>query len=118
MSGAILYLGGSLPTLSETFVSGEVLGLRARGVNVLTATVHEPGDGLGDAALETMAAESIRVYGDRPAGVLPDAVVQLLRSPVRSLRVLCGAVRDVLVEPDAPGVKKIKVLWQALAGLA
>ncbi len=118
MSGSILYLGGSLPTLSETFVSGEVLGLRARGVAVPTATVHEPGGGLGDPALGAMAAESIRVYGDRPMGVLPDAARHALRSPVRSLRVLCGAVRDVLVEPDVPGVKKIKVLWQALAGLA
>lgn len=118
MSGAILYLGGSLPTLSETFVSGEVLGLRARGVDVPTATVHEPGEGLGDPALEAMAAESIRVYGDRPATMLPDAALRLLRSPLRSLRVLCGAVRDVVAEPDVPGVKKIKVLWQALAGLA
>lgn len=118
MPDSILYVSGSLPTLSETFVSGEVLGLRRRGADILTASVHEPDGALGDPDLRAMAEETLRVYGHRPSAVLPDAAMEFIRSPVRALSVLIGALRDVVSEPDVPGAKKAKVLWQALAGLA
>ena len=59
----ILYVGAILPKRSETFVYREVLGLRARGIEVSAASVHPPERDLGDPALDALAADAVSVYG-------------------------------------------------------
>lgn len=47
----ILYSSGTLPTRSETFVYREIFALRSLGVDVRTASVHDPAQGLDEGPL-------------------------------------------------------------------
>ncbi|MEO1236001.1 MAG: glycosyltransferase [Planctomycetota bacterium] len=84
----ILYVGAVLPKRSETFVYREVLGLRRRGVAVSVASVNASERDLGDAELDTLAAEAMRVYGEGVRGKLAvhlDAARMRWWRPVRGL---------------------------------
>jgi glycosyltransferase involved in cell wall biosynthesis len=113
-----LYLSSILPTRSETFVYHELFALRGRGMRVRAATVHPPARDLGEARLESLAAEAIPIYGAGTARLLRDAAAELLRRPGRTVRVLGLALRDAACAADVRGRRRLKVLWQALAGLA
>jgi colanic acid/amylovoran biosynthesis glycosyltransferase len=116
--GPLLYVAGTVPKLSETFVYREILELRARGVEVRVASVHAPERRLGDSRLDALAAEVIPIYSAGWARLLRDAGSEVMRRPVRGTRTLLLALRDALLAQDIGGVRRPKVLWQAVAGLA
>lgn len=115
---AILYLAGCLPTRSETFVYREVFALRELGVRVRTASVHAPARALDDGPLEALAAETLAIYPRGVAGILADAAAELAARPARTAGTIARAVRDAITADDARGLRRAKVLWQALAALS
>ena len=58
----IAYVGSQIPTLSETFVYRELLGLRARGHQVIAVSVRAPKRAFGSAELDQLASSAIEVY--------------------------------------------------------
>ena len=118
-SEILLYLAAQLPKRSETFVYRELLGLRAAGVTVLAASLHPPERDLGEPRLEALANEAIPVYGARPARLMLDFILELLRHPWRTAGTLLLAALDALAADDLPVLKaRLKVPGQAMAGLA
>lgn len=111
-------MSGTLPTRSETFVYREILALRRLGVRVRTASVHAPAHGLDQGVLNAMAAETLAVYPRGPAGILADAVAELVRRPLRTLGTMGRCVRDALFSSDVMASRRPKVLWQGLAALS
>lgn len=117
-SPVILYMSGTLPTRSETFVYREILALRDLGLTVHTASVHAPARDLNAPALDRMAAETIAVYPRGVARILADAAAELVRRPRRTLRTMSRCVRHALRSPDVTRARRPKVLWQGLAALS
>ena len=112
----IVYVGAQLPKRSETFVYRELLELRRRGRAVLAASVNAPERGLGDVALDQLADEAVVVYGGG-AGLLTDALVQVLTAPVRSVATLVRGLCDAVLGRDVAFKRRPKVLVQCVAGL-
>ena len=116
--GPILYLAGELPKLSETFVYREIQGLRRRGIAVVTATVHDPAPGFADEDLKRMAAHVVRLYGPGGKRIVLDVLGAARRKPIRTLGTIMIGARDALLGRRLTVSKRIKVLWQSLAGVA
>lgn len=108
---AILYVAARLPTLSETFVYRELLGLRGRGRIVLGASVRAAARVPGDPALDALAREALVVYSPATLAAMPMA---LLRHP----RLAMGAVRDALTADHASIKERAKHLLQGVFGIA
>lgn len=107
---AILYVAARLPTLSETFVYRELLGLRARGREVIGASVHRPLT-TDDPLLGKIAREAVVIYASATALALP---IALLRHPLLFAR----AIRDAFAA-DHPSFKsRLKHVVQAAFGIA
>ena len=115
---AVLYLASQLPKRSETFVYRELFALRASGVDVRAATLHPPERDLGDPRLDALAAEAIPVYGAGWGKLLRDFVIERLAHPIRATATLLGAWRDAFWADDIRGAARLKVVAQAIAGLA
>lgn len=114
----ILYMSGTLPTRSETFVYREIFALRRLGVDVRTASVHAPMAGMDAGPLDEMAKETISIYGRGPVGLLTDAFSELLGRPVRTLSTIGRVLLDAACSSDVPMSRRPKVVWQGLAGLS
>ena len=108
---AIAYVAARLPTLSETFVYRELMGLRSRGRVIVPVTVRRPIGPFGDPQLDDLAREAVQVYSAATAGALVPA---LLSRPGVFLRAIGDAAGA-----DLPGAKaRAKFLFQAWMGLA
>ena len=114
----ILYLSSVLPKRSETFVYGEVLGLRELGLDVPVATLHPPERGLDEPRLERLADEAVPVYGGGWAALLADALRFALAAPAVAARVMLRALRDALDADDLGVGARAKPPLQAVAALA
>lgn len=108
---AIAYVAARLPTLSETFVYRELMGLRSRGRRIVPVTVRRPMGPFGDPKLNALAAEATRVYSGATALALLPA---LLTRPAAFFRAIGDAARADLNGTKARG----KFLFQAWMGLA
>jgi colanic acid/amylovoran biosynthesis glycosyltransferase len=106
----IAYVGARLPSLSETFVYRELLGLRQRGHKVTPVSVHRPMR-LGDPELEQLADQAVVVYSGATLLELPPALLSQPRLAARAFR--------EAVTGDLDGVAaRAKYLLQAWMGLA
>ncbi|NWG72701.1 MAG: glycosyltransferase family 4 protein [Parvularculaceae bacterium] len=114
----ILYMSGTLPTRSETFVYREIFALRALGLPIRTASVHAPDRDLGDPQLARLAEETQSVYGPGAAALLRDAAFELLSHPRRAAATIGQGLLDALCSADVPLRRRPKVLFQCLAALA
>ena len=117
-SPRLLVIAPWLPKLSETFVYREVLGLRSLGVEVITASVHDPGSQWREPALRQLAEQAIPVYGAGPLAMLVEALKELPRRPRRTLSTLALALGDALGARELRPLARLKILWQCLGGLA
>jgi glycosyltransferase involved in cell wall biosynthesis len=115
---SILYVGGTLPARSETFVYREVLALRDLGVEVRVATVHPPQRELGDDRVDALAGEVIEIYGPGPWKLLADALMECVAHPIRTMSAAACGTRDAVCGRGVPLKRRPKVLWQCVAGLA
>jgi glycosyltransferase involved in cell wall biosynthesis len=114
----LLYLTSTFPKRSETFVYREVLGLRKLGVDIVTASLHEPEVLTGDSELEALAKETRTLYPAGMGSLLSDAAAFVLHHPVAALRVLVMAAKDFFSASDIGLKGRSKVLIQALAAMA
>ncbi len=118
-SPVILYMSGTVPKRSETFVYREILALRELGVDVRTASVHEPTRGMDDnGPLSRMAEDTVEIYSKGIASLLADYLAELATHPVRTIRTITRAKLDAFFSPDVPRSRRLKVIWQAVAGVA
>ncbi|MEM9373612.1 MAG: glycosyltransferase [Planctomycetota bacterium] len=116
---AVLYISGTLPKRSETFVYREILALRERGVRVDTASVHAPERDLDDdGPISGMADRTVSVYGGGTRRLLADTLAELLSRPVRTIRTMGRAMADGFLSRDVPLSRRLKVVWQGAAGIA
>ncbi len=110
----VAYIGATLPTLSETFVSNELLAVRAAGLPVTAVSVFRPdADGLED-NLRELAAGAMVVYSAR---TWLDAIAELVKRPGTGLRTLGIAAWDMLCSRDAATRSRLRVPGQALAAI-
>jgi colanic acid/amylovoran biosynthesis glycosyltransferase len=114
MNRSVLYLGGTLPARSETFVYREVFGLRERGWRVASASVHPPQRDLGESRLDALADEAIVAYR---AGVVGRAIAEWFRHPLRASGTLLDGLRLAIFGSDLSFTSRPKVIWQTLAAL-
>ena len=114
----VLYLAPWLPKLSETFVYRELFALRAAGETVSSASLHKPERGLGDAALDALAAETLCVYGVGPVRMLGRSLAEAAQHPWRALQTFFMALGDGLWAKEASGRTRLKIVWHGWAGLA
>lgn len=115
----ILYMSGTLPKRSETFVYREILALRELGLRIETASVHAPEHDLDkDGPVASMARSTTSVYGGGVAGGIRDCFKELLRRPWRTMATLGRAKRDAFFSRDVPASRRLKVAWQGAAGIA
>ncbi|RMH25453.1 MAG: colanic acid biosynthesis glycosyltransferase WcaL [Planctomycetota bacterium] len=115
----ILYMSGTVPKRSETFVYREIFALRELGVDVRTASVHEPTRGLDDnGPLSRMAEDTIEIYSKGVVQLLADYFAELVSHPVRTIRTIIRAKIDAFLSRDIPTPRRLKVIWQAMAGVA
>jgi len=114
----ILYIGSTLPALSETFVYREVLALRDKRVPIVTASVRRQEEGLGDPRADALRAETIIVYGPGVLRLLKDAGSELVRRPLQTLQTVAMALGDSLCRAGMRLSARPKCMYQMLAGLA
>ena len=108
---AIAYVAARLPTLSETFVYRELMGLRSRGRVIVPVTVRRPAGNFGDPKLDALAAEAVQAYSAATAAALLPAFLSMPAKFLRAIGDAAGA--------DLPGTKtRAKFLFQAWMGLA
>jgi len=106
-AGAIVYIGAQLPKRSETFVYRELLGLRARGWNVIPVSVRPPGAFTEEPELHALAGEAEVIYGPKT-----------LFAPFWALiypRTMLRALRDAVGERDLRPLQRLKLQVQACA---
>lgn len=114
----ILYLSGTLPTRSETFVYREIFALRSLGVDVRTASVHDPVQGLDEGPLNNLANDTLRIYGRGPLGILRDSLLELIERPFRTISTMVRVLMDACFSADVPASRRPKVIWQGHAALS
>lgn len=115
----VLILAPWLPKLSETFVYRDVFGLRDSGLDVFTASVHDPGSDWQEPELKQLAATAVPIYGSGQVMLIGSAILEGLTHPIASMRTLSTAVLDAMRGNDVAGwFARLKVIWQGLAGLA
>jgi colanic acid/amylovoran biosynthesis glycosyltransferase len=118
-SPRILYMSGTVPKRSETFVYREILALRELGVDVRTASVHAPTEKMDEGGpLSAMARETIPVYSAGLDALLRDFVRELMQHPVRTVTTMARVKVDAIFSKEVPWSRKAKVIWQGVAGVA
>jgi glycosyltransferase involved in cell wall biosynthesis len=83
------YFTGIYPRATDTFIQREVRGLRARGIDVRTFSIHKTGSD-HDVGPEVLAEKQNTMYllPANPAGLIVDNVIAFISAPVRYLRAL------------------------------
>lgn len=117
-SGSVLYMSGTVPKRSETFVYREILALRKLGVDIQTASVHHSEHGLDDGVLEEIANTTTQIYAKGIASIFVDNVVELLSHPVRTFCTMARCKFDAFFSSDVSLARRPKVIWQGMAGIA
>lgn len=110
----VAYLGATLPVLSETFVSNELLAVRSLGCEVTAASVFPPKGDLSDAALRQLALDAVVVYNRR---TWLRAGMEMLTHPLRSLSTLTMALGDSLGSGAGSMHIRLRCAPQAFASL-
>ena len=115
----VLYMSGTLPVRSETFVYREILALRKLGHDIRTASVHAPTRALDQSGpLTQMADDTVEIYSKGSLSLLKDAILEVVAHPIRSMRTMIRCKLDAFLSREVPLVRKPKVIWQGIAALA
>jgi glycosyltransferase involved in cell wall biosynthesis len=116
--GPILYMSGTVPVRSETFVYREILALRSLGLDIQTASVHAPSHGLDDGVLEEMAESTTEIYSRGPMALVGDSIAELFTHPIRTIATMTRCKLDAFFSSDVTMSRRPKVVWQGMGGLA
>lgn len=117
-SSKVLYVSGSLPALSETFVYNEIFCLEAKGQEVHTASVHPSDWSLSEPRFVELADRTVQIYGLGKLKLLGDAAHAAFAKPLKTISIMALAACDSIFERDVQLSRRPKILWQAVAGLA
>ena len=118
-STRVLYMSGTLPVRSETFVYREILALRSLGIDIVTASVHAPTHDLdAGGVLDQMARDTIEIYSKGKFTLLKDALLEVVTRPLRSISTMTRCKLDAFFSKEVPISRKPKVIWQGIAALA
>src|SRR5258706_4344133 len=98
----IVYMAGSFPARSETFVYREVRELRRRGWDVRTVSLNDPKESLPEFA--DLERGNIIVYGSGRAATIGAAIVEMLTHPVRAIRTFMTAIGDAISAGEAASI--------------
>lgn len=113
----VLYVGQTLPVLSETFVYREIFALRELGLDVPVASVLPPARGLGESRLDDLAASAIVIYGPTRWAMWSGIFAEVVSHPVRATGTLLRVLSDALLSGDVTLSRRPKVIYQGLAAL-
>lgn len=116
-SSTILYMSGTVPVRSETFVYREILALRSLGIDVRTASVHAPMHDFDDGVLNQMAQSTIEIYSKGAGSIVMDTFVELITHPFATIRTMTRCKLDAFFSKDVRLSRRPKVIWQGMAGL-
>jgi glycosyltransferase involved in cell wall biosynthesis len=113
----LVYIAGTFPARSETFVYREVRALRDAGWDVRTVSLNEPTErGLPD--LKDLETGTTYVYGGGASRTLVAYLVESITHPIRSAVTMLGAWRDAIVPHERMSISaRLKLLVQAAAGI-
>lgn len=111
---SIAYIGGWLPSVTETFVYKELLSVRATGCRVIPCSVYAPISSNISKDLENLAMEARVVYSISSLKGFP---TEILLHPFRSLSTLGMAMQDSLEADTGSIIARGKIFIQALASL-
>lgn len=115
----VLYISGTLPVRSETFVYREIFALRSLGVDVRTASVHAPMHNLDSGGpVSEMAEQTIEIYSKGKLALIRDMVKELVSHPIHSVKTMTRCKLDAFFSSEVPLDRKPKVIWQGIAALA
>jgi len=117
MPRPILYIAGSFPARSETFVYREVRELRRRGWDVTTVSLNDPREpGLKE--FEDLETGNLVLYGAGKSATAGAMLVEMLTHPIRSTGTFLTAIGDAL-SPGEPTKwsDRLKLPAQALAAI-
>jgi colanic acid/amylovoran biosynthesis glycosyltransferase len=114
----VLYMSGSVPVRSETFVYREILTLRDLGIDVRTASVHAPMHGLDEGVLNQMAQESVTLYSSGKFSIIRDMTKELISRPFRTVSTMLRVLLDSMFSTEVSLKRKPKVIWQGITGVA
>lgn len=115
----ILYISGTLPVRSETFVYREILALRSLGIDIRTASVHAPVKGLDHGGtLHEMASTTTEIYSRGMGSIIADSFAELFTHPIRTIGTMTRCKLDAFFSSEVRPTRKPKVVWQGMAGLA
>ncbi len=117
-SGSILYMSGTVPVRSETFVYREILALRSLGLDIQTASVHAPMHGLDEGVLEEMANGTTEIYSSGACSIVFDLFAELAAHPLRTIATMSRCKLDAFFSSDVTMSRRPKVVWQGMAGVA
>ena len=117
MPASIVYIAGTFPLRSETFVYREVRELRRRGWSVKTVSLNERSE-RGLAEFEDLEHGNVIVYGSSGGATVGAAIAEFLTHPIRSMRTLFTAVGDFLSSGEPMKLSsRLKLPMQALAAI-
>src|SRR5438477_2327588 len=117
MPASIVYIAGTFPLRSETFVYREVRELRRRGWSVKTVSLNERSE-RGLAEFEDLEHGNVIVYGSSGGATVGAAIAEFLSHPIRSMRTLFSAVGDFISSGEPMKLSsRLKLPMQALAAI-
>jgi glycosyltransferase involved in cell wall biosynthesis len=114
----ILYMSGTVPKRSETFVYREIFALRSSGVRIATASVHKPAHDLNYQDLKELAKETVELYSLGATSILVDFGKELVTHPVTTMKTTTNFILDGLFSKDVTLSRRLKVVWQGVTGIA
>ncbi len=93
----VAYLAPELPALSATFVYNEIFGLRERGYEILSFSVHPPQQsGWQEKRLADLAASTTVLYRYSLCGLTLALVSCLVSMPGNFLKAMATLIKDVI----------------------
>src|SRR3954454_245752 len=113
----IVYIAGSFPARSETFVYREVRELRRRGWDVTTLSLNDSKErGLTEFA-DLEKCNTI-VYGTGGGATIGAMMAEIFTHPIRSMRTFFTAIGDAIAPNEPTRLRdRIKVAGQGLAAI-
>ena len=110
----LAYLAPQITALSATFVYKEILGMEARGYEILPISVHP--DGAPAKEVTELHNRSIAIYSHSAVSFIGAFFSALLSAPKETARVVNFYFRDIIAL-GTPKIQHIKLGYQMLAGI-
>lgn len=116
-SPIIAYLAPEIPSLSGTFVYGEIFALQRQNITIIPFSIHRKIPAQPDALLQQLAEQTYFLYERSLGTVFQDNLHNFLRHPLRYLRVFFRTLGD-MIKVGLFNTSAVKLFYQFLQGNA